>query len=177
MTTQLRQTLRDSAAARWTALIIVSLTMMMGYFFTDVMGPLEAPLTTNGTLVYFDNGTYLTADSLMKVSTGIANEAKIIAGNSYVTESINQNGETVTNGSLATGMKIVKGETEYEMVVSGDTDGDGSVSSTDYMQIKKFFMGMYSLDGAYSEAADMDADNGITATDYLTIKKMFMNVK
>lgn len=97
MTSQLKQTLRDSAAARWTALIIVSLTMMMGYFFTDVMGPLEAPLTTNGTLVYFDNGTYLTADSLMKVSTGIANEAEIIAGNSYVTESINQNGETVTN--------------------------------------------------------------------------------
>ena len=53
MTKQLQQTLRDSAAARWTALIIVSLTMMMGYFFTDVMGPLEAPLTTKGKIVYF----------------------------------------------------------------------------------------------------------------------------
>ena len=40
MTTQLKQTLRDSAAARWTALIIVSFTMMWGYFLTDAMSPL-----------------------------------------------------------------------------------------------------------------------------------------
>ena len=50
--------LNDSAAARWLALIIVSFTMMMAYFFTDVMGPLEAPLTTKGKLVYFEDGTY-----------------------------------------------------------------------------------------------------------------------
>ena len=63
MTKQLQQTLRDSKVARWMALIIVSLTMMMAYFFTDVMGPLEAPLTTKGKLVYFEDGTYLSADS------------------------------------------------------------------------------------------------------------------
>ncbi len=41
----LTQKLSDSAAARWTALIIVALTMMMGYFVTDVMSPLEVLLT------------------------------------------------------------------------------------------------------------------------------------
>ncbi|MBR5466246.1 MAG: MFS transporter [Bacteroidaceae bacterium] len=40
MTTQLKQTLRDSRVARWTALIIVSFTMMWGYFLTDAMSPL-----------------------------------------------------------------------------------------------------------------------------------------
>jgi MFS family permease len=40
MTTTLKQTLRDSRAARWTALIIVSFTMMWGYFLTDAMSPL-----------------------------------------------------------------------------------------------------------------------------------------
>lgn len=35
------KTLRDSAAARWLALVIVSFTMMCGYFLTDVMAPLE----------------------------------------------------------------------------------------------------------------------------------------
>jgi len=40
MTTLLQQTLRDSRAARWTALIIVSFTMMWGYFLTDAMSPL-----------------------------------------------------------------------------------------------------------------------------------------
>ena len=66
-TQKLQKKLNDSKAMRWTALIIVSFTMMMAYFFTDVMGPLEAPLTTKGKLVYFDNGTYLSADSLSKI--------------------------------------------------------------------------------------------------------------
>lgn len=44
-TTQaLQQKLSDSFKWRWTALIIVSLTMMMGYFLTDVMAPLETML-------------------------------------------------------------------------------------------------------------------------------------
>lgn len=37
--------LSDSAAMRWLALVIVSATMMFGYFFTDVMSPLEPLLT------------------------------------------------------------------------------------------------------------------------------------
>ncbi len=45
MTERLQKTLRDSAGARWTALVIVSVTMMFGYFFTDVMSPLEPLLT------------------------------------------------------------------------------------------------------------------------------------
>ena len=95
-TQKLQQKLNDSKAARWTALIIVSFTMMMAYFFTDVMGPLEAPLTTKGKLVYFENGTYLSADSLMKVCPTIENEESIAVGNIYKTEHINENGETST---------------------------------------------------------------------------------
>ena len=37
--------LSDSTSARWIALLIVSVTMMFGYFFTDVMSPLEPLLT------------------------------------------------------------------------------------------------------------------------------------
>ena len=95
-TQKLQKRLNDSKAARWTALIIVSLTMMMAYFFTDVMGPLEAPLTTKGKLVYFDNGTYLAADSLMKVCPAIENEEAIAVGNTYFTESVNENGDTTS---------------------------------------------------------------------------------
>ena len=46
MTTKaIQQKLSDSKSARWTALLIVSFTMMFGYFFTDVMSPLEPLLT------------------------------------------------------------------------------------------------------------------------------------
>ncbi len=44
-TEKIQQKLSDSASARWTALTIVSVTMMFGYFFTDVMSPLEPLLT------------------------------------------------------------------------------------------------------------------------------------
>ncbi|MBR1379818.1 MAG: MFS transporter [Bacteroidaceae bacterium] len=45
MAEKLQQMLSESKAARWTALIIVSFTMMFAYFFTDVMSPLEPMLT------------------------------------------------------------------------------------------------------------------------------------
>ena len=45
MTEKLQKRLNDSAVARWGALIIVSFTMMCGYFITDVMAPLEDLLT------------------------------------------------------------------------------------------------------------------------------------
>ena len=84
VTQKIQKKLNDSAVARWSALAIVSFTMMMAYFFTDVMGPLEAPLTTKGKLVYFNNGSYLAADSLMKVSTQeIASAEDIVVGNEY----------------------------------------------------------------------------------------------
>ena len=106
-TQKLQKRLNDSKAMRWSALIIVSLTMMMAYFFTDVMGPLEAPLTTKGKLVYFDNGTYLAADSLMKVCPAIESEEAIAVGNTYFTESVNENGDTTSE--LLTVSSTIKG--------------------------------------------------------------------
>lgn len=52
MVEAIQKKLSDSAGARWTALIIVAFTMMMGYFLTDVMSPLqdmlEQPVAKNG---------------------------------------------------------------------------------------------------------------------------------
>ncbi len=44
MTEKIKQTLRDSKVARWTALAIVAFTMLCGYFLTDVMSPLKPML-------------------------------------------------------------------------------------------------------------------------------------
>ncbi len=46
MTNTLKATIRDSAVARWGALLIVAFTMMAAYFFTDVMSPLKTMLET-----------------------------------------------------------------------------------------------------------------------------------
>ena len=112
--TKVQKLLSNSRVARWSALIIVSFTMMMAYFFTDVMGPLEAPLTTKGKLVYFEDGTYLAADSLIQISlTPIASEDDIVAGNTYNTMRLGKNGEMENN----------------EMVVSSTINGLGWSSS------------------------------------------------
>lgn len=44
MTEIIKTTLRESKAARWTALILVSLTMLGAYFFVDMMAPLQSLL-------------------------------------------------------------------------------------------------------------------------------------
>ncbi len=65
MTETIQRKLSDKAWARWTALLIVSFTMMCGYFLTDVMSPLDRLLTTKGKIVYFTDGTSMSADSLV----------------------------------------------------------------------------------------------------------------
>lgn len=62
----LQKKLSDSKAARWSALLIVSFTMMCGYFMTDVMSPLESLLTTKGKIVYFTDGTSASGNELAK---------------------------------------------------------------------------------------------------------------
>lgn len=63
----IQKKLSDSAGARWTAVLIVAFTMMMGYFFTDVMSPLASMLKDNtvnggmgwsGTEYGFFSGSY-----------------------------------------------------------------------------------------------------------------------
>ncbi|MBP3774539.1 MAG: MFS transporter [Bacteroidaceae bacterium] len=46
MTATIQKRLSDSAGARWAAMFIVAFTMMMGYYLTDVMSPLEDMLET-----------------------------------------------------------------------------------------------------------------------------------
>lgn len=65
MTETIQNKLSDKTWARWTALLIVSFTMMCGYFLTDVMSPLDRLLTTKGKIVYFTDGTSMLADSLV----------------------------------------------------------------------------------------------------------------
>jgi MFS family permease len=44
---KIRQSLRESATARWIALILVSLTMFFAYFFVDIAAPLQRMLQTD----------------------------------------------------------------------------------------------------------------------------------
>lgn len=71
MVEAIQRKLSDSPLTRWTALIIVSLTMMFGYFITDVMDPLEDLLTTNGEVVYYSNGSFDKIENTTKVTVNL----------------------------------------------------------------------------------------------------------
>ncbi len=59
------------------------------------------------------------------------------------------------------------------VVIKGDVDGNGEVTSTDYIRVKGGFLGLYEFEGAYFSAADVDGNGEITSTDYIKIKAHF----
>jgi len=59
--TKVQKAIRNSVAARWTALFIVSFTMMAAYFFTDVMAPLKTLLESQNGWNSSDYGFFTSA--------------------------------------------------------------------------------------------------------------------
>ncbi len=79
------------------------------------------------------------------------------------------------NQFVGTGAKIeASNGSSYTVIVCGDVDGSGSVDSTDYLQIKKVFLGEIKLEGAFWSAADTNEDSLINSTDYMQIKNYFL---
>jgi len=76
---------------------------------------------------------------------------------------------------VATGDKVIinnQSETEtLEIVIKGDTSGDGVINALDLLQVQKNILGTYILTGAYLEAADTSKDNQVNALDLLQIQK------
>jgi len=61
MTEAIRNTLRDSKTARWTALLVVSFTMFAGYYLADVMAPLKGLLENELTWTSTEYGFFTSA--------------------------------------------------------------------------------------------------------------------
>ncbi len=82
-----------------------------------------------------------------------------------------------TTQNLATGDRITitsgNKSATYQVVVNGDTNGDGKISASDYVKIKNHIMGT-SLSGAYKEASDVNGDGKTSASDYVRIKNYIM---
>lgn len=60
------------------------------------------------------------------------------------------------------------------ILVMGDLDGDGVISTTDYLRVKGAFLGSVSMSGIYKAAADIDGNNIIDSTDYARVKGQFL---
>ena len=89
-----------------------------------------------------------------------------------------ENSAFTDNGLVGTGYKIkyedeVGSVVTLEVVVLGDTDGNGKVTTTDYISIKTHFKAIAELKGVKLKAADVDSDEQISTADYMRVKLHF----
>lgn len=77
---------------------------------------------------------------------------------------------TSTSATLATGYTVTINGKEYDIVMLGDTTGDGKISELDYVKIRNKITGNNKLSGAYLDAADVNKSGGITELDYVKVR-------
>ncbi len=90
----------------------------------------------------------------------------------------NAAGSIVNSGTIATGFKVVVNNSSsvetLEVVIKGDTSGDGVINALDLLQVQKNILGTYNLSGAYSLAGDTSGDGVINALDLLQVQKSIL---
>ena len=72
--------------------------------------------------------------------------------------------------ALSTTMKLKADTKQYTLVVTGDINGDGKITSTDVSQLKLHMIEATPLTGANLYAADINANDSVTLTDLSQLK-------
>lgn len=81
---------------------------------------------------------------------------------------------TSTSAVLATGYIVTINGKEYDIVVLGDTSGDGKITPTDYVKIRNKIMESNKLTNVQQKAADVNRDGDITPADYVKVRNHIM---
>ncbi len=129
-------------------------------------------------LELIDNSSYALADNIVsnvKAKTDLSS----FAANFKNTVKVYDQSENEVDPSTAiigTGFVVADSASSEKatVIVLGDVNGDGVLSSTDYIQIKSYFLGTLSIEGVYYTAANVDGEGEITATDYIQLKSHFL---
>ncbi len=58
----------------------------------------------------------------------------------------------------------------------GDTNNDGNINSTDCMQVRRYYLGLYEMTDTQKLAADVNGDNKINSTDFMRISRHFLGL-
>ena len=111
---------------------------------------------------------------IYKIAPGTT--AEQVKSNIITNENIsfyNKNNQSISeNTIIGTGMKARIGTSDYILVVTGDTNGDGRISVIDLSAIKLHSIGKtnYILTGPYFRAGDINYDNKINIIDVANAK-------
>lgn len=94
---------------------------------------------------------------------------------------LDSEGNPFTGGYITTGCTVnayVDGvlADRYVIVVVGDVNGDGLLTSSDYLLLKRHIVVEEILSGAYLKAGDINLDGKVTASDYLLLKQQILDL-
>ena len=157
------------------------------YSYSRDYGYVEASqvnIANPSSIVLSKAGLYTSGDNVYGFKVGsdistIANTINSTSPGSFISIK-NQNGVAITSGVVATGMSITIKEdglnSTYTVIIRGDTNGDGRISTLDYALIKNVILKISQLNGPYALAADINRDNKISTLDYAFVKNQILKI-
>lgn len=80
----------------------------------------------------------------------------------------------VPSGAAVRLMHDAQAVQTLQVVVTGDVNGDGQITLTDYARIKSHLLGRQRLESPYLLAADLNGDKDLTLTDYAKMKAVLL---
>lgn len=120
-------------------------------------------------------GTQITGVAFnTSVSTFKAN-VSVPAG--YTLKLVDGKGNQLISGNVGTGTKAVlydqngKAVQSPVIVIKGDTNGDGKISSVDILMTQRHVISTYNLSGAYNSGADINKDGKVSSVDILMMQR------
>lgn len=119
-------------------------------------------------IMELENKKYLKNIEINTTTTNLLKNINVIDADYKVCDNLGNS--IATDAKLATSNILKAGEEEYNLIVTGDINGDGKMSATDISQLKLHLVEATSLKGANFYAADMNNDNQITLTDLSQLK-------
>lgn len=126
----------------------------------------------------YNIGTYITG---VQPGTTVENFKKNIRVDNGTVTVLKADGKA-HNGTVGTGniVQIKQGNTlinQYEVVVYGDTNGDGKISIVDLANVQKHLLKISSIKGIYAEASNTNrGSSGIGIVDLANIQKHILKV-
>ena len=137
--------------------------------------PISTIVTSSG---YRYTSKYISNIAVGTDVSNVKSAIEAVGGNATVAI-FDAKGNAKTSGLIATGDKVSinnQSETEVlEVIIKGDTSGDGVINALDLLQVQKNILGTYTLTGAYLEAADTSKDGVVNALDLLQVQKNILD--
>ena len=124
---------------------------------------MAAPFVTGAAAILLEDNPFLTSEQICQ---------KLM---NTVTKDSQFTNYCVSGGILNISAATTSLRTDYRGAYSlGDIDGDGYITETDYILLKRAVLGTFLLNSQQSLAADVNNDQTVDTIDYMLVKRFIL---